>query len=61
LNSTTIVYGDAKWIGFTGKCRFRVLSKDGFWVRLCNLLADYSFYCGTGHKPTYGLGQTRRV
>lgn len=60
LNSTTIVYGTAKWIGFTGKCRFRVLAKDEFWVRLCNLLADYSFYCGTGHKPTYGLGQTKR-
>jgi CRISPR-associated endoribonuclease Cas6 len=59
LRSGVIEYKE-KWIGFTGKCRFRILSGDEFWVRLCNLLADYSFYCGTGYKTTFGLGQTRR-
>jgi CRISPR-associated endoribonuclease Cas6 len=26
-----------------------------------NALADYAFFCGTGHKTTQGLGQTRRL
>lgn len=26
-----------------------------------NGLADYAFFCGTGHKTTQGLGQTRRL
>jgi CRISPR-associated endoribonuclease Cas6 len=61
IETSTVHYERAKWIGFRGNCRFRVLSGDEFWVRLCNLLADYSFYCGTGYKTTYGLGQTRRL
>lgn len=61
IETDTIQYKRAVWIGFTGRCLFRVLSGGEFWVRLCNLLADYSFYCGTGYKPAFGLGQTRRV
>jgi len=26
-----------------------------------NALADYAYFCGTGHKTTQGLGQTRRL
>ena len=26
-----------------------------------NALADYAFFCGTGHKTTQGMGQTRRL
>lgn len=59
LKSGAVQYKNAAWIGFTGACRYRVLAKDEFWARLCNLLAEYAFYCGTGYKTTYGLGQTR--
>jgi CRISPR-associated endoribonuclease Cas6 len=61
LQSQVAQYKNATWIGFTGDCRFRILAKDEFWLRLCNLLADFSFYCGTGAKTAFGLGQTRRV
>jgi CRISPR-associated endoribonuclease Cas6 len=61
LQTQVAQYKNATWIGFTGDCRFRILAEDEFWLRLCNLLADYSFYCGTGAKTSFGLGQTRRV
>jgi CRISPR-associated endoribonuclease Cas6 len=60
IESDTVQYRETL-IGCVGTCRFRVLAQDEFWVRLCNLLADYSFYCGTGYKTTYGLGQTIRA
>jgi CRISPR-associated endoribonuclease Cas6 len=60
IESTSIAYRGTL-IGFTGTCLFRILSRDEFWVRLCNLLAGYSFYCGTGYKTAYGMGQTRRM
>ncbi len=60
LQTQVAQYKNATWIGFTGDCRFRILAEDEFWLRLCNLLADYSFYCGTGAKTSFGLGQTRR-
>ena len=59
IKSGAIQYKMATWIGFSGKCRFLILTNDEFWVRLCNLLADFSFYSGTGYKPTFGLGQTK--
>jgi len=61
LQTQVVQYKEATWIGFSGDCRFRVLSKDEFWVRLCNLLADFSFYCGTGAKTSFGLGQTKTL
>lgn len=61
LETRAVHYEKATWIGFTGHCRFRILSEDEFWLRLCNLLADFAFYCGTGAKTSFGLGQTRRV
>ncbi len=61
LETRVVHYEKAAWIGFTGVCRFRILSDDEFWLRLCNLLADFAFYCGTGAKTSFGMGQTRRV
>lgn len=61
LGTAVFHYDEAKWIGFTGRCHYRVLAEDEFWVRLCNLLADFSFYCGTGKSTTFGMGQTRRI
>lgn len=30
-------------------------------LKQANILADFSFYCGTGYKTTMGMGQTRRI
>lgn len=58
--------------GFTGRVGFTLLPKDQ-WARwehawdgadaILQTLAGFSFYCGTGHHTTIGLGQTipRRV
>ena len=59
LETQVVHYKEASWIGFTGNCRFRVVSKDEYWVRLCSLLSSYAFYCGTGAKTSFGLGQTK--
>lgn len=61
LETRVVHYEKATWIGFSGVCRFRILSDDEFWLRLCNLLADFAFYCGTGAKTSFGMGQTRRI
>jgi CRISPR-associated endoribonuclease Cas6 len=61
LETRAVHYDKATWIGFAGNCRFRILSEDEFWVRLCNLLADFAFFCGTGAKTSFGMGQTRVV
>ena len=52
-------YGKATYIGFVGRCTFRILERDPYWLRLVHTLAHFAFYCGTGHKATQGLGQTR--
>ena len=61
LETRAVHYEKATWIGFAGRCRFRILSEDEFWARLCNLLADFAFFCGTGAKTSFGMGQTRRI
>lgn len=61
LETHGVRYGKAEWIGFEGTCSFRVFSDDRNTLKLANILADYSFYCGTGVKLSYGLGQTRRL
>ncbi|NWG07722.1 MAG: CRISPR system precrRNA processing endoribonuclease RAMP protein Cas6 [Chloroflexi bacterium] len=61
LETRAVHYEKATWIGFEGSCRFRVLAEDEFWLRLCNLLTDFAFFCGTGAKTSFGLGQTRRT
>ena len=61
LKTDTVKYKHATWIGFTGTCQYRLFSGQGFWLRLCNLLTEYAFYCGTGYKTTFGLGQTRSM
>lgn len=48
-------------IGFTGLCRFRINTTDSFWINTCHVLADFSVFCGTGVKTSYGLGQTRKA
>ena len=59
LRSRVVRFGPATFIGFVGRCSFRALNRDPYWLRLLHTLAAYAFYCGTGHKATMGLGQTR--
>jgi CRISPR-associated endoribonuclease Cas6 len=61
LESRAVRYGSALTIGFVGECSFRLLVDDPYWQRLADTLAAYAFYCGTGHRTTVGLGQTRRI
>lgn len=48
--------------GFTGAIQFHLTAKakaDPDYVRLIYTLEQLAPYCGTGHKTTFGLGQTR--
>ena len=62
--STTKVAGGKRGLvtGFTGAVEFG-LSKDAAnnpeYVNLFKALGQLAPYCGTGHKTTFGLGQTR--
>jgi CRISPR-associated endoribonuclease Cas6 len=56
--------------GFTGSVGFSLVSKrhsgdwEPFWDgadRVLQTLAAFSFFCGTGHHTTIGLGQTRLI
>ena len=65
--SKMLDFGKHKEVGFIGSCAYQFFSdrgtkreKEGETLRMANLLADFSFYCGTGYKTTMGMGQTRR-
>jgi CRISPR-associated endoribonuclease Cas6 len=56
--------------GFTGEVEFTLQrpEKTGAWAEVwegapevLHLLAAYSFFCGTGHHTTVGMGQTRSI
>lgn len=51
--------GEVATGGFVGACDLRVTRNDPDRLRQLHLLAAYSFYCGTGHWTTRGLGQTQ--
>lgn len=59
LRSQAVRFGSATFIGFVGRCSFRALRRDPYWLRLLHTLATFSFYCGTGHKTTMGMGVTK--
>ena len=64
LSTQRVAYGDLyQQVGMVGEVRFVVTGKssqaDGR-AQLCTL-ADYAWFCGTGHKTTQGMGQTRRI
>jgi len=48
-------------VGFIGECRFAMLNRDAYWMRLMHLLAAFSLYAGVGRWTTAGLGQARVV
>jgi CRISPR-associated endoribonuclease Cas6 len=47
--------------GFVGRCAYTIFRPERALWRTLHLLADFSFFCGTGYKTTQGMGQTRRV
>jgi len=47
-------------VGFTGEARFQALNRDGYWLSVLHLLADFAFYSGVGYQTTIGLGQVRK-
>lgn len=64
LQSQSVDFGRYQQIGCVGKVQYTVIdrgpeSKEGRGP--LNALADYAFFCGTGHKTTQGMGQTRRL
>lgn len=61
LHTEATRIGRTPVVGFVGRCDFRFLNKDSYRMRLLHLLSAYALYCGTGHKTTMGLGQTRQI
>lgn len=59
----TLPFSDGRAItpGFVGVCTFKVKDRDKEFLRNVNLLADFSFFAGTGRKTTHGMGMTRRI
>ncbi len=63
LHSETVRFGAHQQIGCIGTVSYVVAKPTGGdheLVRWLNRLADYAYFCGTGHKTTQGMGQTRR-
>jgi len=61
LETQAVRFGPATIVGFVGHCTYRFLNRDRYWTRAVHLLAAFSFYCGTGHKTTMGLGQSKVI
>ncbi|MCA9911524.1 MAG: CRISPR system precrRNA processing endoribonuclease RAMP protein Cas6 [Anaerolineae bacterium] len=59
LQTEAVRFGQAVTIGCVGTCTYHVLDGDPYRLRLLQALADFSFYCGTGHRTTRGMGQTQ--
>lgn len=62
LRTRMLNFRDYKRIGVTGTLEFEALpSIPDKWLRILNLLADFSFFGGVGAQTTMGMGQTARV
>jgi len=62
LKTRMLNFRDYKRIGITGTLEFEALpSVPDKWLRILNLLADFSFYGGVGAQTTMGMGQTARL
>ena len=64
LRTEVLGFGRHLQIGCVGEAHYRVAERmDGDAELVCwlNRLADYAYFCGTGHKTTQGMGQTRRL
>lgn len=61
LNTLPFSDGRAVTPGFVGSCLFKARNKSKEFLKNINLLADFSFFSGTGRKTTHGMGMTRRL
>jgi CRISPR-associated endoribonuclease Cas6 len=64
IHTEVLRFGQYEHIGFVGQVEYTVVDRQGDPLAQrgpFNALADYATFCGTGHKTTQGLGQTRRV
>ena len=61
LTTHTMLIRKVKITGFTGDVTFSIQrSAPAEFVEQINLLSDYAFFCGTGKKTAFGMGQTIR-
>ena len=62
IKTAVIQTKKVKLIGFTGEVVFTIHSQAPPELAFqLNLLADFSFFCGTGKKTTVGMGQTVHI
>ncbi|TFE67812.1 CRISPR-associated endoribonuclease Cas6 [Methylacidiphilum caldifontis] len=61
LKTLPFLEGRAMTPGFIGQCKFKTKNRDKEFLKNVNLLADFSFFAGTGRKTTHGMGMTRRL
>jgi CRISPR-associated endoribonuclease Cas6 len=61
IASQEVHFGKEQFIGFTGWCKYAILEKHPYWTGKLYNLARFAFYCGTGAKTSFGLGQTRLI
>ncbi|NPV55581.1 MAG: CRISPR system precrRNA processing endoribonuclease RAMP protein Cas6 [Anaerolineae bacterium] len=61
LRSHTVRQFGGYLLGFTGRVTYIALEEDAYWQRAFQTLTDFAFYCGTGAKTSFGLGQTRPI
>ena len=64
IQTELVDFGRGRLVGFVGDVNFQVLQPrrlGGDILGTLNALTDYAYFCGTGHKTTVGMGQTRRV
>jgi CRISPR-associated endoribonuclease Cas6 len=65
INCTKVAVAKQGYVtGFTGTVEFAVdlkASQNSDFERLLSALIKLASYCGTGHKTTFGLGQTRLI
>ena len=60
LRTVPVRYGRQLRIGCIGWYGLRALNLPPEERAIINALADYAFYCGSGHHTTQGMGLTRR-
>lgn len=64
LESREVRFKDHVQVGGVGAASYEVIKSTrstDLALAVFNVLADYAYFCGTGHKTTQGMGQTRRV
>lgn len=64
LESREVRFRDYVQMGCVGLADYEVIRpvrSTDLAAQVFNVLGDYAYFCGTGHKTTQGMGQTRRL